>query len=96
MRYYDNIMKFRAYDIENWGQERIFATPSSFDIIDKYVTSENYLYDKFYGFLTPTMVERNATLEAMEDEVFTKIIMGEDISAFDKFVNVWKNLEEMK
>lgn len=92
MRYYENIMKYRDGDIEQWGQERIFGTPSSFDIIDEYVTTGDYLYDKFYGSLTPTMVERNATLEAMEDEVFTKIIMGEDISAFDIFVEDWKKL----
>ena len=38
------------------------------------------------------MVERNATLQAMEEEVFTNIIMGAPIDTFDKFVEDWKNL----
>jgi putative aldouronate transport system substrate-binding protein len=39
------------------------------------------------------MVERLSTLDQMENEVFTKIIMGAaDISEFDKFVEDWKRL----
>ena len=90
--YYDRIKLYEAGDRNHYGDAHIFGTPSSFDIIDKYVQSNDYLYDKFYGSPTPTMVERNATLEAMEEEVFTKIIMGESIELFDKFVQDWKNL----
>ncbi|NMA64643.1 MAG: extracellular solute-binding protein [Clostridiaceae bacterium] len=90
--YYEKIMQFRSGDKNFWGDERIFGTPSSFDVIGRYVDSGNYLYNKFYGSMTPTMVQRNATLEAMEDEVFTTIIMGGDISAFDKFVEDWNKL----
>ncbi|NLV68577.1 MAG: hypothetical protein GXY14_12980, partial [Spirochaetes bacterium] len=52
----------------------------------------DYLYDQFYGSLTPTMIEKKASLESMEDEVFAKIIMGQDINSFDKFVEDWKSL----
>lgn len=90
--YYDRIKLYEAGDREHYGDAHIFGTPSSFDIIDKYVQSDDYLYDKFYGSPTQTMVERNATLQAMEEEVFTNIIMGESIEAFDKFVEDWKNL----
>ena len=90
--YYDRIKLYEAGDREHYGDAHIFGTPSSFDIIDKYVQSDDYLYDKFYGSPTETMVERNATLQAMEEEVFTNIIMGESIEAFDKFVEDWKNL----
>ncbi len=90
--YYDRIKKYRAGDRNFWGDERIFGSPSSFEIIGEYVESGDYLYDKFYGALTPTMVERNATLEALEDEVFTKIIMGESIESFDKFVKDWLSM----
>lgn len=92
MGYYDHVVNYRNGEIESWGDAHIFGSPSSFDVIGKYVDSGNYLYNGFYGSMTPTMVERNATLESMEDEVFTKIIMGEDISAFDKFVSDWNNL----
>ena len=33
-----------------------------------------------------------SSLEAMRDETFTKIIMGDDISNFDTFVENWDSL----
>ncbi|OPX45687.1 lipoprotein LipO precursor [Ruminiclostridium hungatei] len=90
--YYDKIQKSKAGDRNFWGDERIFGTPSSADIIGKYVDSQNLLTNLFYGSSTPTMVEKQATLDAMEDEVFTKIIMGDSIDSFDKFVTDWKKL----
>ncbi|MNO49172.1 Lipoprotein LipO precursor [compost metagenome] len=90
--YYDRIMSYRGGDRSNWGTERVFGTPSSFDVIDKYVTDNNYIFDAFYGAPTATMVEKNATLQKMEEEVFTKIVMGQSIDNFDKFVEDWKKL----
>lgn len=90
--YYTKIVDFRNGNRKNWGQERIFGTPSSFDVINQYVTSNNMVYDGFYGSPTPTMVEKLSTLDKMEEEVFTKIIMGQSIDSFDKFVEDWKKL----
>lgn len=90
--YYDKTMSYRAGDRTFWGDATIFGTPSSFDVIGEYVDSKEYMYNEFYGSLTPKMVEMNATLEAMELEVFTKIIMGDSIDTFDKFVQDWNNL----
>lgn len=90
--YYDRIMAYRGGDRTHWGTERVFGTPSSFDVINKYVTDENYKFDAFYGSPTATMVEKNATLQKMEEEVFTKIVMGQSIDTFDKFVEDWKKL----
>lgn len=90
--YYDRIMAHRSGNRAEWGQDRIFGTPSSFDVIDQYVNEDNYLLDGFYGGSTPTMVEKMASLQKMEEEVFTKIIMGESIDNFDKFVTDWNNL----
>ena len=90
--YYDRIVDYRAGNRANWGTERVFGSPSSFDVIDHYVTNDNYTFDAFYGSPTPTMVEKLATLEKMEEEVFTKIIMGQSLDSFDKFVEDWKKL----
>lgn len=90
--YYEKTVKFNEGDRNFWGDARIFATPSSFDVIGKYVDLKNVLYDGFYGAITPTMVEKTASLEAMEDEIFTNIIMGKPIDLFDKFVTDWQNL----
>ena len=92
MGYYEKVISFRAGDNANWGTDRVFGSPSSFDVIDQYVQKDNYVLDGFYGAATPTMVERNATLITMEEEVFTKIIMGESLEAFDKFVADWNKL----
>jgi putative aldouronate transport system substrate-binding protein len=91
--YFDKVTNWREKaDRLFWENERTFGTPSSFDIIEKYVTGKNFLMNAFYGSSTPTMVDKLATLEAMEDEVFTKIIMGQSIDTFDKFVDDWKKL----
>lgn len=90
--YFNKILEYRNGNREMWGFERVFGTPSSFDVIGQYVDENNMIYDGFYGAPTPTMVYRNATLQKMEEEVFTKIIMGQSIDTFDKFVKDWKKL----
>ena len=90
--YYDRIMAYRGGDRSNWGTERVFGSPSSFDVIDQYVKDDNYIFDAFYGSPTATMVEKYATLQKMEEEVFTKIVMGQSVDNFDKFVDDWKKL----
>ncbi|MBW7453000.1 extracellular solute-binding protein [Paenibacillus sepulcri] len=51
------------------------------------------LSNGFVGAPTETMAEKKATLDRMEEETFTKIIIGEaPIEAFDKFVADWKKL----
>ncbi|GAB6928280.1 extracellular solute-binding protein [Paenibacillus sp. JCM 10914] len=90
--YYDKIVDHRAGNRENWGQDRIFGTPSSFDVIEQYVDEDNYQLDGFYGGSTPTMVEKFASLQKLEEEVFTNIIMGQSIDSFDKFTEDWMKL----
>jgi putative aldouronate transport system substrate-binding protein len=90
--YYDRIVDYRSGNRAEWGQERIFGTPSSFDVIDQYVQDDNYLLDSYYGGSTPTMIEKMASLQQMEEEVFTKVIMGQPLETFDKFVEDWNKL----
>lgn len=90
--YHDKVVAYRNGDRTQWGQERVFGSPSTFDVIGKYVADGNYMLDGFYGAATPTMVERSATLQTMESEVFTNIVMGASLDTFDKFVEDWNNL----
>ncbi|RAU97104.1 extracellular solute-binding protein [Paenibacillus sp. YN15] len=90
--YYDKVLDFRQGNKANWGTERVFGSPSSFEVIEQYVKEDNYLLDAFYSSPTATMVEKSATLQKMEEEVFTKILMGESVDSFDKFVDDWKKL----
>lgn len=75
-----------------WGWERIYGTEGSMGIADQYDRNNQYLLDKFVGAPTETMVERQSTLEKLQNEVFVKIILGEPIETFDKFVEDWKTL----
>ncbi len=91
--YYDRILTWRNdKNPDGWTQDRIFGELSSFAVIEQYVDSGNYITNKFYGTPTDSMNKYMSTLEAMEAEVFTSIIMGEDISAFDKYVEDFYNL----
>jgi len=75
-----------------WGWERIYGPEGSMGIADQYDKNNQFLMDKFVGAPTPTMVERDSTLKKLQDETFVKIILGEPIEAFDKFVEDWKKL----
>lgn len=75
-----------------WGWERIYGEEGSMGIADHYDKNNQFLREKFVGAPTPTMVERKATLEKLQNEVFVKIIIGDPIDKFDQFVADWKKL----
>ncbi|MFC5649693.1 hypothetical protein ACFPYJ_11280 [Paenibacillus solisilvae] len=65
----------------------------SLSIMYQYSVDNRYLFDEFNGAPTPTMAQKQTTLDAMEQETFTKIIMNQaSIDEFDKFVTSWKAL----
>lgn len=75
-----------------WGWERIYGPEGSMGIMGQYEENNQLLYDKFFGAPTQTMIRRQSTLEMMQDEVFMKIILGDPIETFDKFVEDWYQL----
>lgn len=75
-----------------WGWERIYGPEGSMRIMGQYEENDQLLYDKFFGAPTHTMVKHQSTLEMMQDEVFMKIILGDPIETFDKFVEDWYQL----
>jgi putative aldouronate transport system substrate-binding protein len=75
-----------------WSYSQVFGKEGSFKTIDKYVDEGLLLQNEFFGAPTDTMVEKDATLLKMELEVFSKIILGDPIDSFDKFVEDWKKL----
>jgi len=58
-------------------------------VLSKY---KSYQFDEFVGAPTPGMINRNATLDKLELETFTKIIMGASLDTFDSFVTKWHQL----
>ena len=92
--YYDNISKYlNNGDVKaGWGANKIFGADSAFNVISQYIDNNLFLIDEYHNSPTATMVEKMSTLEKMENEIFTKIIMGAPISDFDTFVAQWKKL----
>jgi len=94
----DNYAKIKAYldgsstDPLGWAYERIFGQKGSFVVIDSYLKNNRLKMTEFYGAPTPSMVEKDSNLQKREVEVFTKIIMGDSLDTFDKFVEDWKKL----
>lgn len=75
-----------------WGWERIYGPEGSERVVDQYNKGHQFLPDKFEGPPTATMVERQTTLENMQNEVFIKVILGASIEEFDRFVQDWNKL----
>ncbi|MBB3128447.1 putative aldouronate transport system substrate-binding protein [Paenibacillus rhizosphaerae] len=92
--YYDKILGYEGGDRTTWGTMRVFGHESSYKVIEDIYQNkdENVKLTKFYGAPTKTMAQKRATLDKMQLETFTKIILGSSIDEFDKFVDNWKKL----
>jgi putative aldouronate transport system substrate-binding protein len=88
---FERITKYRAGDQTMWFSDRTFGPEGSFSVIDHYVKNKIFLFNAYLGASTPTMVEKLATLQTMQIEIITKIIMGAaPVSDFDAFIDQWK------
>ncbi|GGD47276.1 extracellular solute-binding protein [Paenibacillus nasutitermitis] len=89
---YDKIAAYKGGDMANWAVDRQTGPEgSAFEALTDY--KSHAITTGFLGANTPTMVTKKGTLDKMEREVFTKIIMGSaSIDEFDKFVADWKKL----
>lgn len=91
--HFSRVAGFRKGDDSLWFSERTFGPEGSFGVIATYLKNKNYQFNAFTGAPTATMVEKDATLQKIQNEMVTKIIMGAaPISDFDKFVKEWKSL----
>ena len=89
----EQLRRYDEVDKKSWSQIRISGENGAFHVIDdEYLKKDRLKLNAYYDNPTKTMTEKLATLEKMQDEVFTKIILGEDISSFDTFVEDWKRL----
>lgn len=94
-QFFTESKKYLANPKDNvaWGvyYSRV-AKDGGFGLAKKAMDSNNIVKNEFFGIQTPTQVERGASLNKLIAETFTKIIMGESLDEFDKFVSSWKNL----
>lgn len=91
--HYDRLTAYEKGDEEMWFSTVVFGSQGSYSVIDHYDQRGLGLYNAYQGAATPAMAERMSTLNRLQDDTFTKIIMGElPIQAFDEFVTEWRSL----
>lgn len=79
--------------VDNWIGYRINGPGSPMVTVGDLYQSDHFAYNRFYGPLGNTYIQRGATLNSMKEEVFAKIIIGEEpLEAFDAFVADWYRL----
>lgn len=76
---------------EAWVEVATNGPNGSIPILES-VLQDRGILNKFYGTPTPTMAEKMPTLQTMESEMITKVIMGDSIDLFDQFVKDWYGL----
>ncbi|MFD2115243.1 extracellular solute-binding protein [Paenibacillus yanchengensis] len=89
---YDKIASYLGGDDTHWAVDRQSGPKdSAFEALTMY--KDIAKTTEFIGANTPSMVTKKGTLDKIEKEVFTKIIMGSaSIDEFDKFVADWHKL----
>lgn len=93
--YYDNVVAYLDNkDIKSFGNALIFGPGGSeMEVLKKYVEGSMMKIGEFYGAPVPTQQTKQATLDKLELETFTKIIVGESsVDEFDRFVEKWNKL----
>jgi len=87
---YDNILKFvEGKDVGYYGPT---AQMEAYDVIlNTYIPNTNYVLTELRGSMPKEYSAQSGSLTALEDEYFTRIIMGESIDLFDEFVAKWKS-----
>lgn len=74
--------------LEAWVEVATNGPNGATTILEQVLEDRGQL-NRFYGVPTATMAEKMPSLQPMEDEVITKVIMGEPIETFDQFVENW-------
>lgn len=90
---YENILKWvNDKNPDNYGVAHQLGVDGSLSILKNFVDQKQYVMDEMRGASPEAFSKVASTLEKIEKDAFTKIIMGASIDDFDKFVSDWKSL----
>ena len=81
-------------DTQLWGWNRVFGADGSQQLLMSYQEDSNVelVYDQFFGAPGEVMTTKKTTLDDMLDQMFIKIIAGQESpDSFDTVVEEWKN-----
>ena len=71
-----------------WGWERIYGPNGAYSIYKQYLDENRILFDRFVAAPTEAMSNYLSTLDEIQNELFTQIILGQvSIDAYDRFVS---------
>lgn len=73
-------------DASLWRWYRFFGPDGGHLITGRYIADDLYYMNRYYGPTTDTMAESMSLIDDLVNEMFTKIIMGEEtVDAFDTY-----------
>ncbi|PYI53771.1 extracellular solute-binding protein [Paenibacillus flagellatus] len=87
---YGHIREYEKGEMKYWGEFAQNSPNSSGAVLDYYYKNNLYVANRFYTTPTPAMIDKMPNLSKLEQETFTKIVLGAPIDEFDKFVDAWK------
>lgn len=91
MRNYTHARSYLDGDVYCYGAyaQTGLAPDGAYSIITPIVEAGNYVLTQMRGPMPASYAQSVGTLDAIEDEYFIRIIMGESIDLFDEFVQKW-------
>mgnify|MGYP000971701104 CR=1 FL=1 len=91
---YNGSQKFLKGDNKFWNIYRVRGDKNGgMGVAKKILDSDSIKYNEFFGIPGPVAIEKGSTMDKLENEIFTKIVMdAAPISDFDKFAEQWKKI----
>lgn len=86
---YEALKEVKEGNREKLNQMIIFGPEGAFSIVKKYNDGNRIMLNKFQSLSTETMKLKDETLRTSLDAAIMKVIMGEDISVFEKAASDW-------
>lgn len=94
-QFYDQAMAWESEgDSAGFPAYRSYLTEgSAFEVIETYLDNKRIVFNEYTAEETPFMIENGPTTKKMYDEMAIKVITGKaDITAFDSFMESWKEI----
>lgn len=90
---YDKVAEYlEGGDQAQWWYNMKYGENGQYAVVDYYLQNNMYMQDAYIGPPTKTQLDKWATLRTLQMSVYSKIIMGESIDLFDKYVEDFKSL----
>lgn len=87
---YDQVVAGMNGDRNGIGMLLTFGPESTFAMIGKLKEENRIVVNEYQAIVTETMTNKGTDLKANLDAAIYKVIMGDDISVFDKAIETWK------